>query len=105
MPEQKVAVAVLHKMDTDFDPFTDGDYELVAIVAVRKDNALDEAFHLTNHIDWSWQQNPEILQWWPDRNSDFRGNRSTSVGDIVIVDNATLYVVNSIGFIEYERRS
>jgi hypothetical protein len=54
------------------------DYEKVAEVETT---GLESVFRLTNHINHSWTQNPEV-RW-------FKGGgvRSTSVGDIVIDGN------------------
>lgn len=50
------------------------DYDVVAIVEV---NRLEDVFHVTNHIDSDWTDNPEVCVTIGDK------FRSTSVGDIV----------------------
>lgn len=59
-------------------------------VAVVNTNHLDSAYELTNHIDTSWDQNFGVT---PVK----LGNRSTSIGDLMITD-SDLYVVDRMGF-------
>lgn len=65
-------------------------YNFVASVDT---NELDTAFSETNHIDWEWWRNPTILE------TDTRfSSRSTSVGDLLITEDGTEYIVERAGF-------
>ena len=54
---------------------------------------LEQAFRLTNSVDQDWFENPDILV---DENIA-KGCRSTSIGDIIIVEHDA-YVVIGAGF-------
>jgi hypothetical protein len=56
------------------------DYKLVAYVESNESGraALEDAFGRTNHIDTDWQENDGVL-------SIGKSNRSTSVGDVIFV--------------------
>lgn len=75
--------------------FTDGYYEEVAKVDGID---LDRAYQLTNNIDSSWVDNTGVYPTNPG------GKRSTSVGDIFIVDTPSktrrAFFVAGIGFTE-----
>lgn len=63
--------------------------------AMRRDGgAAEYAYHLTNHIDTDWTQNPEIQAY-------VSPARSTSVGDLIIVDDV-VNIVHPYGFKEIE---
>lgn len=89
-----VQIEILHKIDSDFRPDTDGTYELVAVVETephlnfRKE--LEGAFYYTNHIDSDWTKGDHVLRYWPPC-------RSSSVGDVFIYD-GQFFVVDLIGF-------
>jgi hypothetical protein len=51
------------------------DYEMVASVTTEK--GIEDVFRLTNHIDYDWTENTEVI-------ACGQNNRSTSVGDVVI---------------------
>ena len=57
-----------------FPEFTLANYEEVAVVECK---GLDDAFHLTNHIDEDWTLNKGIV-------SCNATCRSTSVGDVIV---------------------
>ena len=61
-------------------------------VADVKTDDLNEAFHLTNHIDAPWHTNKNITI-----NKDVVSPRSTSVGDLLIRDNEA-FIVEFSGF-------
>lgn len=85
-------VAVLHKLDSDF-MVGDGQYLLVAILDTNDPNL---AFEKTNHIDDDWRNNPEVLKNWAELDGM---NRSTSVGDLIVVDG----VVNEVAPIGFKK--
>ena len=53
-------------------------------------DALEGAFFLTNHMDQPWSQNEGV-------EAVKLNARSTSVGDVIVVDDAA-YVVDRVGF-------
>jgi hypothetical protein len=63
---------------------------LKKVAEVNTDD-LEKAFELTNHIDHSWEDNPEVTL--------IEKSRSTSTGDIMEKDEK-LYIVLSVGFAE-----
>jgi hypothetical protein len=63
-------------------------YTLVAIVDT---DDLNKAYELTNHIDSDWYYNKGV--------TGIRRTRSTSVGDMMILDNK-IYIVERMGFKE-----
>lgn len=70
-----------------------GLYRLVATVQTEYGNTpmnLEHAFRVTNHIDEAWQKNSGVL-------AEPGGQRSTSVGDLVRLDD-TLYVCCRTGW-------
>jgi len=56
---------------------------------------LNDSYRLTNHIDESWFENPDVT-YLLDKKT---GCRSTSIGDIICVHHLT-YVVARCGFVE-----
>lgn len=48
------------------------------LVATVKSDTLGDVFRITNHIDHNWEDNPEVAILFK------AGNRSTSVGDLVV---------------------
>ncbi len=66
-------------------------YEVVARV---ESEDLDQIYELTNSIFQSWVKNDKVAA----RNPE--GCRSTSIGDIITLDNGKSYVVASVGFKE-----
>lgn len=62
-------------------------YNLVAVVDV---DDLEKAFEVTNHIDHDWTKNPHIIMC-------CGSARSSSVGDVFVVDGVR-HVVASSGF-------
>ena len=68
-------------------------YSAVAEVAVDKVGAaaLDVAFEKTNHIDRSWQENPEV-------EAKVAQARSTSVGDVIVTEEGFKFLVVGVGF-------
>lgn len=74
--------------------FLEGDLEAGTFqpVAEVKTNDLNEAFHLTNHIDAPWHTNKDITI-----NKDVVSPRSTSVGDLLVRDNEA-FIVEFFGF-------
>lgn len=86
---------VWHKKDPDFrtipKSLTLEEFECVALVRCHD---LEDAFRLTNHIDWEWWLNDEIYD-------VVKKSRSTSVGDVV--QNMTTrktYAVDMVGWKE-----
>jgi len=79
--------------DPHFDDSPNG-YTLVALVYVPEGAAAIEAcemaFRDTNHIDRAWWDNPNVTRIGPKA-------RSTSVGDIVVV-NGQAYLVEGCGW-------
>ncbi len=69
------------------------EYEHVANVPGED---LEEAFRLTNSIQKGWYEDKEICI------GEKKGYRSTSVGDIMILNNKEIYVVGSFGFDEID---
>ena len=69
------------------------DYTLVARIESSSD--LDEGYRLTNHIDRPWFQNAavEVLQ----------HSRSTSMGDVLVVDHEEAFRVVRAGFETIEK--
>ena len=49
------------------------EYELVAVVEAEN---VEEAYYLTNSIDWGWWENEKVRM--------VKKSRSTSVGDVII---------------------
>ena len=84
----KSKFAVYHAINPTFgfsktQPKFPEDFKKVAIVECYN---MEDVFRVTNHIDESWTKNPEVLE------VIGVGNRSTSVGDIVIdSDNRKFY--------------
>jgi hypothetical protein len=46
---------------------------------------LGETFRITNHIDSNWEKNPEVVRLME------KGNRSTSVGDVMLENDGTAH--------------
>ena len=96
-PEKWVAFAK-RMMERDLE--TGRAYKLVAKVET---DDLDEAYRLTNHIDRSWQENPQV-------DCDLAAkHRSTDTGDLMVVEGPAtaegsiplrFFVVASFGFEE-----
>lgn len=58
-------------------------------------DSLDVAFELTNHIDKPWFDNDKVT-------CLNRKARSTSVGDFMMMEDGTIYIVEGIGFRKIE---
>lgn len=73
-------------------------YEQVATVTLEfernRDDALEKAFMLTNHIDTAWWDNAGV-----ERTDATKTHRSTSVGDIMQVGER-FFLVSNFGFTE-----
>lgn len=68
-----------------------GDYTHVAdVYTSRKENA----YRLTNHIESDWQDNDGVVPF----GAAIKGAKSTSVGDVLVMENGDRYVVASFGF-------
>ncbi len=65
------------------------EYHLVARVKAAD---LEEAYAKTQHIDYSWHDNPDI--------ETIRFSRSTSIGDVIQDESSRFWVVASFGFSE-----
>jgi len=76
------------------DPVYPADFFMVAVVEVpeRQEPNPDHAFHLTNHIDRAWWENPGVTLVGEPR------HRSTSVGDVVIMPNGRAMLCTPLGF-------
>jgi hypothetical protein len=61
-------------------------------VAECDSEELDEIFQLTNHIDQSWWKNKGVKKLVQTE------VRSTSVGDVVVLSNGTVWVCRSFGW-------
>lgn len=61
------------------------------LIAVMKADGPEMVFRLSQHVYEDWTTNPEIIM------LDRSPHRSTSIGDIVQVDN-TLYLCQSMGW-------
>lgn len=75
---------------------TDLQYVKVADVTtndLKLRDALETAFDRTNHIDTSWESNKNVKVY-------KQNNRSTSVGDIMLVG-LRRFVVDRVGFMEF----
>ena len=84
-------IAVYHNRNNLFGIVEDPDAcRNIEKVAEVNSNSLSEAFRLTNHIESDWTQNPGV-EAVPGR------HRSTSVGDVMIVD-GNRFIVTSNGF-------
>lgn len=66
------------------------DFERVAIVNCEN---LEDVFRVTNHIDESWQNNPEVV-------TAVERARSTSVGDVVITADGKAFLCDHVGWVE-----
>jgi hypothetical protein len=73
------------------NPEQDMSYVKVADVEV---DDLEHAFSTSNHIDSSWQENPNVLNLYKSH------PRSTSVGDIMVTGEGKTFYVDSFGFKE-----
>jgi hypothetical protein len=63
------------------------------LVATVNAESLEDVFRCTNHIDWEWWENPNVLS--------FLKSRSTSCGDVIEeMDTGKRYVVAAVGFKE-----
>lgn len=82
--------SLLHFKTVCFKPHKD-DYKLVAEVEC---DALGETFELTNHIHQEWWKNDGVKL--------INESRSTSVGDVVVDENGTVYLCESVGWKETE---
>jgi len=66
-------------------------YDLVAMV---ESETLDDVFRITNHIDTSWWNNPEVIM-------AYNEVRSTSVGDVAVeLESHKAHMVMGIGWEE-----
>jgi len=74
------------------EPYNPEDFNLIAKVDT---DDLEEAYMLTNHIDHDWTGNKKIKMFTPD---SFKGNRSTSVGDVMILNRTQMFEVATAGF-------
>jgi hypothetical protein len=73
-------------------------------VAMVRATKLGQVFELTNHIEGSWTQNPEILGL--QTNTPWGINpRSTSVGDVILDPQGKAWIVAPMGFKELENFS
>ena len=89
---------VYHRLKPDFMGLEEcWEAHLYEKVAVVECEMLSDVFSLTNHIDWAWYENDEIV-WHKDN------PRSTSVGDVVfeikIGEDAIPMMVSNIGYKE-----
>jgi hypothetical protein len=78
------------------------DYKLVATVET---DSLSKAYELTNTIESLWWENMGV-NFFGSRDHGMEWARSTSVGDILIIETETgyrSYVVASVGFMEFDR--
>lgn len=66
------------------------DYKLVAQVDT---DSLGEAFQLTNHIESNWTENHGVRAYGG-------GHRSSSVGDVFVLQNGEAHLVASVGFLK-----
>lgn len=66
------------------------DYAKVAEVAT---DSLGEAFQLTNHIESDWTENEGV-------GAIHGGQRSSSVGDVFVLENGEAHLVASVGFLK-----
>jgi hypothetical protein len=96
---------VFHKINPTFDAminrkpdpsalFLLSEFKPVAAVSVHcgtDENACDQAFELTNHIDKPYWENPDVAM------LTMRNQRSTSVGDLIRVEKQ-YYLVAPVGF-------
>jgi len=71
------------------------EYELVATV---ESAGIEDVFRITNHIDHDWTKNPEVIELFHNR------PRSTSVGDVVVVDEKAHYC-DMVGWKEIDEKS
>lgn len=75
-------------------PFTPENFKLVAIIDIP-DEEYGDTFRITNHIEASWCDNPEV------RYLESKHVRSTSVGDIIELSNGTKLLCASFGWEVY----
>lgn len=89
-------VKVFHKVDPNFSEafFPVTDYKQVAWVYYwgppRPEVALDLAFQQTNHIEEDWTKNKTLHATSP--------QRSTSVGDVIVIDDKDIYLCAGVGW-------
>ena len=67
------------------------EYEKVAVV---ESGGLEDVFRITNHIDYDWTKNPEVIEVLK------HPCRSTSVGDIVEDENGKFFYCDNVGWKE-----
>lgn len=89
-------IIVFHRKETRFTDhsgdaigaFERGEFELVGIVTSED---LNDAYRLTNHIDYNWTENDEVAT------PEGVQPRSSSVGDIFVLDDE-VHLVARCGF-------
>ena len=80
------------------------DFQLVAKVdCAKKENPIEEledAYFQTNHINYNWQENVDIVEALPAPHA-----RSSSIGDVFVMANETrdIYRVAGMGFDKVEK--
>jgi len=67
-----------------------GEYTLVAMV---KTGSLEAAYQLTNTINFPWWENIDV-------EPIVTETRSTSVGDLLLLDDGSIHLVRPVGFLE-----
>jgi len=88
---------VFHARNPTFQNWTTGNpafplgYEKVAVVEC--DN-LEQAFHVTNHIDEDWTVNKEVVELFKSQ------SRSTSVGDVIVDGDGRKFYCQMAGWLE-----
>jgi hypothetical protein len=67
--------------------FNDENFELVAHVECGK---LEDVFYLTNHVEHAWWENPGVTL--------VKESRSTSIGDVVVAEDGTVFLCRDFGW-------
>jgi hypothetical protein len=65
--------------------------EFTAVAVIDSPN-LGETFKITNHIDHNWEENTEVIDLLA------KGNRSTSVGDVMVENDGTKHRCENCGW-------
>lgn len=91
-------IKVFHNINFPFQAAWPVDFKLVAEVVTNEKN---EAFEKTNHTSQSWLLNSGVH---PIRTNNY-GHRSTSVGDVMQMEDGKLWRVEIFGFKQFGSHS
>ena len=91
---------VPHFCETELKSFfieNKADYNMVAMVDA---NDMDKVYELTNSINTGWWNNEAVESPYTDEN----GQRSTSMGDIIINGENEIFIVAPFGFVKVDEK-